>query len=107
MTTVNPPGRFGALKFNDDLKTVKFFSEKTDGGDVWINGGFFIVEREIVDLISDYSFIWETSMLPKLVKEQQLAAFKHSGFWAPMDTLRDKNELNILWKNQKAPWKIW
>ena len=107
LTAVNPPGRFGSLRFNKDNKTVKVFSEKTDGGNTWINGGFFIVERSIVDLINDYSVIWETSILTKLAKNNDLAAYQHQGFWAPMDTIRDRNVLNRLWNENKAPWKIW
>ncbi len=107
LTAVNPPGRFGSLKFKSDNKTVRVFSEKTDGGSTWINGGFFIVERNVVDLINDYSVIWETSILSKLAKNNDLAAYQHNGFWAPMDTLRDKNVLNSLWENNQAPWKIW
>ena len=68
---------------------------------------FFIVERNVVDLINDYSVIWETSILSKLAKNNDLAAYQHNGFWAPMDTLRDKNVLNSLWENNQAPWKIW
>ena len=107
LTAVNPPGRFGSLKFKSDNKTVRVFSEKTDGGSTWINGGFFIVERNVVDLIKDYSVIWETTILSKLAENNDLSAYQHNGFWAPMDTLRDKNELNKLWNNNKAPWKIW
>ena len=107
LTAVNPPGRFGSLKFKSDNKTVRVFSEKTDGGSTWINGGFFIVERNVVDLIKDYSVIWETSILSKLAENNDLCAYQHNGFWAPMDTLRDKNELNKLWNKNKAPWKIW
>jgi len=107
LTAVNPPGRFGSLIFKKDNKTVQVFSEKTDGGNTWINGGFFIVERNVVDLIDDRSVIWETSILSKLAENNDLAGYQHKGFWAPMDTLRDKRELNKMWNEDKAPWKIW
>lgn len=105
LTAVNPPGRYGAL----DLKYSKVndFKEKPQGDDSWINGGYFVLEPEVVDYIRDDLTPWEGEPLERLAKEKKLAAFKHSGFWLPMDTLRDKNRLEDLWSSGEAPWKVW
>lgn len=106
VTAVQPSGRFGALSINDN-SIVNTFMEKPDGDGAWINGGFFVLEPEIFDYIKDDNTIFEREPLEGLVKDNQLNAYKHKGFWKPMDTLRDKNELEELWKKGKAPWKMW
>jgi glucose-1-phosphate cytidylyltransferase len=106
VTATIPPGRYGALKLGRD-NIVESFQEKTDGDGSWVNGGFFVLNPDIIDYIKgDYS-IFETDILTKLAKDNQLAAYKHSGFWQPMDTLREKNLLNELWAKDIAPWKKW
>lgn len=106
MTAVQPSGRFGALRINDDKK-VESFVEKPAGDGAWINGGFFVLEPQVIDYIKDDNTIWEREPLENLTKESQLFAYKHEGFWKPMDTLRDKIELERLWNTKKAPWKVW
>ena len=106
LAAVQPPGRFGALQFDDDYK-IKQFHEKPSGDLSWINGGFFVFESGIFDYIANSDTILERDPLENLAKDGQLGAFKHNGFWQPMDTLRDKNLLEYLWTNQKAPWKVW
>ncbi|MGA2914817.1 MAG: glucose-1-phosphate cytidylyltransferase [Sedimentisphaerales bacterium] len=103
LTSIQTLGRFGALDIKSD-RVVKF-KEKPDG--VWINGGFFVLEPQAIDLIKDNQTIWEREPLEYLSKTKQLAVYMHSGFWACMDTLRDKNHLESLWQSGKAPWKIW
>ena len=105
LTAVQPPGRFGALRL-DNFK-VNQFEEKADGENSWVNGGFFILEPNVLDLITDDSSVWESDVLPQLAKKQDLCAYKHNGFWHSMDTLRDKNQLEKMWFNGKAPWKTW
>lgn len=105
LTATFPPGRFGALDF--DGHKVLNFKEKPKGDGAMINGGFFVLSPEVVDLIKDDSTIWEREPLEKLANQAQLAAFQHSGFWQPMDTLRDKNYLEELWESGNAPWKVW
>lgn len=106
MTAVQPSGRFGALRINDDKK-VESFVEKPAGDGAWINGGFFVLEPQVIDYIKDDNTIWEREPLENLTKESQLFAYKHEGFWKPMDTLRDKIELEKLWSTKEAPWKVW
>ncbi len=105
MTVVQPPGRFGAVLL--DQTRVANFSEKPKGDNTWINGGFFILEPSVIDLIKNDDSIWERHPLEKLVEEDQLQAYCHDGFWRPMDTLRDKTFLENLWAENKAPWKVW
>ncbi len=105
LTAVQPPGRFGILKLNGDKVTA--FAEKPAGDGSWINGGYFILEPSIFNYLENDSTIWEREPLEKLAKENQLSAFKHTGFWHPLDTLRDKNYLENLWSKGNAPWKIW
>lgn len=105
VTAVMPPGRFGALTING--KMVTKVTEKPRGDNSWINGGFFVVEPGIFDLISGDDTIWEREPLEAMAKRGELGAFKHKGFWHAMDTIRDKNELNDLWRSGKAPWKVW
>jgi glucose-1-phosphate cytidylyltransferase len=105
ITTVQAPGRFGALVLDED-KVVEFREKpKTDGA--WINGGFFVLEPQIFEYIKGDETIWEDEPLRALAKEGQLVAYKHRSFWHPMDTLRDKRFLEDLWKSDKAPWKVW
>lgn len=106
LTSVQPEGRFGAL----DLETnfVKRFAEKPKGDGAWINGGFFVCEPKIFDYIQEKDeIIFEREPLENLAKELQLVAYKHENFWKPMDTLRDKVQLDQLWNTGKAPWRIW
>lgn len=106
LTAVVPPGRFGALDI-DESGGVQAFREKPRGDGALINGGFFILSPKVVDYISDDATIWEQEPLSQLAEDRELAAFKHEGFWQPMDTIREKNYLNSLWESGKAPWKIW
>lgn len=105
LTAVIPPGRFGAL----DIKgsKVSTFKEKPEGDGGMVNGGFFVLSPQVIDYIAGDSTIWEREPLERLAEESQLAAFPHHGFWQPMDTLRDKNNLEELWVSGKAPWKTW
>jgi glucose-1-phosphate cytidylyltransferase len=106
ITATRPPGRYGALKFGScDL--VENFQEKPDGDGSWINGGFFVLSPKAIERIENDSTIWEREPLDGLAKDGELIAFKHEGFWQPMDTLREKNRLNELWDSGKAPWKVW
>lgn len=105
LTGVQPPGRFGSLDVVEDQ--VRSFQEKPAGDGSWINGGFFVLEPSVFDLIEGDKSIWERAPLEALAARQQLNIYKHSGFWRPMDTLRDKIELEGLWESGKAPWKIW
>lgn len=106
LTATRPPGRYGALKIGDK-DAVKSFQEKPDGDGSWVNGGFFVLSPKVLDKINDDQSSWENDVLPILADENQLSAFKHSGFWQPMDTLREKNMLNQLWVDNRAPWKVW
>jgi len=105
LVAIHPPERFGVLNLSGDYVTE--FHEKHSGESSWINGGFFVFEPKIFDYLQDDSTVLEKTPLETLAKEQQLTAFKHNGFWYPMDTLRDKSHLEKLWASEKAPWKIW
>ncbi len=105
VTTVQPPGRYGMLDIDGDL--VANFVEKPEGDGNWINGGFFILKPGVMDYIAGDETIWEMGPLNRLCAEDQLAAYKHYGFWRPMDTLRDKVHLEELWAAGNAPWKAW
>jgi len=105
LTAIHPPERFGVLNLSGDYVTE--FHEKHAGESSWINGGFFVFEPEIFDYLHDDSTVLERAPLETLAKEQKLSAFKHNGFWHPMDTLRDKKHLEDLWTSEKAPWKTW
>jgi glucose-1-phosphate cytidylyltransferase len=105
VTAVTPPGRYGALDLTGDR--VNQFVEKPQGDNSLINGGFFVLEPTVLGRIADDSTSWERAPLESLASDQQLMAFRHSGFWQPMDTLRDKNHLEQLWQSGKAPWKSW
>lgn len=106
VTSVPSPGRFGILDINNDGLVTKFH-EKPDNEMGWINGGFFVLEPSIFDYIDGDSSTWEKEPLEQLAQDGQLNTFKHTGFWKPMDSLRDKRELEELWENNKAPWKSW
>ncbi len=107
LTAVQPPGRFGAISLKQDENKILSFREKTKGDGAWINGGFFILEPRVMDYISDDTTVWEQEPLQKLAHNGMLSAYKHDGFWQPMDTLQDKNVLEELWNACKAPWKVW
>ena len=104
VTSVQPPGRFGALLTKENR--VLSFKEKPEGNGS-INGGFFVLSPAVIDRIEGDSTVWEREPLEQLASAGQLAAYPHRGFWQPMDTLRDKNQLEALWNSGKAPWKVW
>jgi glucose-1-phosphate cytidylyltransferase len=106
VTAVQPSGRFGALNLSDD-NAVNSFMEKPKGDGSWINGGYFVCQPNVFDYIDSDATIFEREPMERLAKENQMTAFKHSGFWRPMDTLRDKNELIDLWDKGQASWKVW
>jgi glucose-1-phosphate cytidylyltransferase len=105
VTGVQPPGRFGALKISGQ-RAVGFL-EKPGGDGGWINGGFFALSRKVLDYIDGDEISWEQQPMERLAREQQLAVHVHHGFWHAMDTLRDRNHLDALWTDGKAPWKVW
>lgn len=105
LTATYPPGRFGALDIRQGQ--VLNFKEKPKGDGAMINGGFFVLNPEVLDYITDDSSVWEQEPLMNLAAENRLMAFEHQGFWQPMDTLRDKHHLEDLWTSGKAPWKTW
>lgn len=106
LTAVYPPGRFGALDINA-ANLITSFKEKPKGDGGMINGGFFVLSPKVIDLIESDTTVWEREPLEKLALDAQVTAYEHSGFWQPMDTLRDKNYLENLWSSGKAPWKSW
>ncbi len=105
VAAVRPPGRYGALDLDGD--EVTGFIEKPPGDGGYINGGFFVLEPSCVDLIDDDSTSWEEAPLKQLASTGQLKAFRHDGFWQPMDTLRDRNQLEQMWASGKPPWRVW
>jgi len=105
ITAVRPPARFGGIVFDGDL--VKEFSEKPQIGEGWINGGFMVLEPDVFKYLEDDSSVFEVHALDRLAADNQLAAYRHEGFWQCMDALRDKNLLNKLWAEKQAPWKVW
>ena len=105
VTAIQPPGRFGSLNINGNKITS--FKEKPAGDGNWVNGGFFVLEPDVIDYIQNDNTSWEGEPLEKLSKEQNISAFKHTEFYQPMDTLRDKIYLNELWKSGNAPWCSW
>jgi glucose-1-phosphate cytidylyltransferase len=105
---VQEPGRFGTISLKSDQTKVTNFREKqNDENTAWINGGFFVLEPEIFNYIDNDTTVFEKTPLERLAQEGKLSAFRHKGFWQPMDTIRDKNVLEDLWAGGKAPWKIW
>ncbi len=107
LTAVQPPGRFGAISLAKEQTKITQFYEKPEGDGAWINGGYFVLEPEVIDYIENDFVMWEHEPLKKLAHAGKLGAFKHDGFWQPMDTLKDKNYLEELWAQNQAPWKIW
>lgn len=108
LTAVQEPGRFGTISLkSDDIKVRHFREKQVDETSAWINGGFFVIEPSIFDYIEGDSTVFEKDPLERLARENMLTAFRHQGFWQPMDTIRDKNVLEDLWSSGKAPWKIW
>jgi glucose-1-phosphate cytidylyltransferase len=106
VTAVQPPGRFGVLELSED-GTVSAFREKPQDEIGWINGGFFVLEPPVMELIEGDETVWEREPLEQLAKRNELAAFRHHGFWQPVDTLREKRLLEELWAQNRAPWKTW
>jgi len=108
LTATQPPGRFGALDIDVDSGQVGAFQEKPQGDGAWINGGFFVLEKDAIDYVQEGdSTVWEQAPLENLAKDGQLMSMKHHGFWQPMDTLRDKSKLEELWEAGTAPWKMY
>jgi len=109
LTAVQPEGRFGAFTLEPDHSMISSFREKPRGGrdNAWINGGFFVVEPQALDWIEGDETIWEREPLERMARDGALAAYRHEGFWQPMDTLRDKHVLEALWSNEEAPWRVW
>ena len=105
VTAIQPAGRFGAIELDGDR--VSDFLEKPTGDGRWISGGYFVCEPSVLDLIEDDETVWERGPLETLARDRQLAVWRHSGFWAAMDTLRDRTFLEDLWASNRAPWKIW
>ncbi len=105
VTAITPPGRFGVLESKGDQVTG--FAEKIDNKDARINGGFFVLEPSVLDLIDGDETVWEKAPMETLAKRGQLMAYRHDGFWMAMDTLRDKRALEDLWDSKKAPWAVW
>jgi glucose-1-phosphate cytidylyltransferase len=107
LTAVQPPGRFGTFKITAGETRIRSFREKAPGDGAWVNGGYFVLEPAAIDYIKDDSTVWEDEPLRMLARESALTAYRHTGFWHPMDTLRDKNVLEELWASGNAPWKVW
>lgn len=106
VTAVNPPGRFGILKISEN-NNVSQFNEKPDIGNAWINGGFFVLQPSVIDYISGDKISWEEEPLQQITRDNQLSAYKHEGFWQPMDTIAEKKYLEKLYVSNKAPWRMW
>lgn len=106
VTAVKPKGRFGALEISRD-GTVTSFTEKPPGDGMWINGGFHVMEDEVFDYIEGDLTVWEGEPMMRLSRERKMIAYKHNGFWKPMDTMTDKRELESMWNSGNAPWKVW
>jgi len=106
VTATQPPGRFGAFILREE-SLIRSFREKPRGDGSWINGGFFVVEPEVIEYIDGDATVWEQEPLETLASMGELAGFRHPGFWQPMDTLRDKHVLDELWANGSPPWKVW
>jgi glucose-1-phosphate cytidylyltransferase len=105
VTAVQPPGRYGAL-VKDGISVIGF-QEKPPGDGAWINGGFFVLSPKVIEYIEDDQSSWEGEVLESISRDGQLSCFEHYGFWQPMDTLRDKTQLENLWQTGRAPWKVW
>jgi glucose-1-phosphate cytidylyltransferase len=107
LTATQPPGRFGAFTLGKDEHLVKGFREKPVAAGAWVNGGYFVMEPEALNYIDHDLTVWEREPMERLARDGKLAAYKHNGFWQPMDSLRDKHVLEDLWESGKAPWKAW
>jgi len=107
LTAVQPPGRYGAFSLTSDQSKIPHFREKPKGDGAWVNGGFFVLEPAVMNYIDGDPIFWEAEPLSRLAEDGELAAYRHYGYWQSMDTLRDKNVLEDLWRSGKAPWKIW
>ena len=107
LTAAQPPGRYGAFKLGSTENKVSAFKEKPNGDGAWVNSGFFVLEPGVLDYIDGDAITWEKQPMEALAANGELAAYKHSGFWQPMDSLRDKHVLEDLWQSGEAPWKIW
>lgn len=107
LTASQPPGRFGAIWLAEGQTKITSFREKPEGDGAWVNSGFFVLEPEVIDFIENDATVWEQEPLQKLAQIDQLSAYTHTGFWHPMDTLRDKQYLEELWHKGNAPWKVW
>lgn len=107
VTAVQPPGRFGAVTIQTLTDKITAFQEKPNGDSSWVNGGYFVLEPSVLDLIDGDDTVWEGAPLRELATRGQLSAFRHTGFWQPMDTLADKQRLEELWVGNRAPWKVW
>lgn len=107
LTATQQPGRFGAFTLKDTDTTIQSFHEKPKGDGAWVNGGFFVLEPSAIDYVETDETIWEREPMERLAQQGELSAFRHEGFWQPMDTLRDKHVLDELWASGEAPWKKW
>ena len=107
LTAVQPPGRFGTFSLAEGQNKLSGFREKPRGDGAWINGGFFVLEPKVIDYIADDSIVWEQEPLQDLARDGMLSAYRHYGFWHPMDTLRDKKVLEQMWASGNAPWAVW
>ena len=107
LTAVQPLGRFGVFSLDDGVDRIRYFKEKPQGDGAWLNGGFFVLEPGVMDYIEGDSTVWEQGPMNRLASDGQLHAYRHLGFWQPMDTLRDKLVIEELWESGKAPWKKW
>lgn len=107
LTAVQPAGRFGTFQLKEGEARIESFREKPKGDGAWVNGGFFVLEPQVFDFIEGDHTVWEQEPLRELAGRDQLSAYRHEGFWQPMDTLRDKHVLEDLWQSGKAPWKRW
>ena len=107
LTAIRPPGRFGALTLEHGASTISSFREKPEGDGGWVNGGFFVLEPEVIDYIDGDETVWEREPMERLADEGKLAAYRHSGYWQNMDSLRDKMVLEEQWASGQPPWKVW
>ena len=107
LTAVQSPGRFGAIRLEEGQTKVDQFREKPHQEMAWINGGFFVLEPEVIDYIEGDDTVWERAPLEQLAQDDELSAFRHDGFWHPMDTLRDKKHLEAYWGQEQPPWRVW
>lgn len=107
LTAIRPPGRFGALTLEHGASTISSFREKPEGDGGWVNGGFFVLEPEVIDYIAGDETVWEREPMERLADEGKLAAYRHSGYWQNMDSLRDKMVLEEQWASGQPPWKVW